>query len=118
MQTASRTPHFDFDSWASLARNNPQLFEKRRKLIIEQAISQASPRRQERLRCLQWQLDQIRYTSRTPLAACLRMQQMLWEKLAGDAGLLACLQGTSSQMRPRPTNATILPFRGRLAASG
>ena len=112
MHTASRNPSFNFDSWAILARENPQLFEIKRKRIIEQAISQASPRRQKRLRCLQWQLDQIRNTSGTPLAASLRMQQMLWEKLAGDAGLLACLQGSATQPNPRRHTATILPFRG------
>ena len=112
MHTASRTPPFDFDSWASLARENPHAFEIKRRNIIDQAISQAPPGRQKRLRCLQWHLDQIRKTSHTPLAACLRMQDMLWEKLAGDAGLLACLQDLNSHPKPRRHTATILPFRG------
>ena len=111
MSTASRNLSFDFDSWAALAQDNPQAFETRRKEAIEQAILQASPRRQQRLRCLQWQLDQIRNTSRTPLAACLRMQRMLWEKLAGDAGLLACLQGAACLPDAQQHTATILPFR-------
>jgi hypothetical protein len=111
MNTVSSTPSFDFDSWAALARKNPQAFEIKRKRTIEQAILQASPQRQPRLRCLQWQLDQIRNTARTPLAASLRMQRMLWEKLAGDAGLLACLQGLSGSASPRRHTATILPFR-------
>jgi len=112
MYTASRTPPFDFDNWVSLARKNPQAFEIKRRKIIDLAISRASPGRQQRLRCLQWRLDQIRKTSHTPLAACLRMQEMLWEKLAGDAGLLACLQGSSRNANPRQRTATILPFRG------
>lgn len=111
MNTVSSNPSFDFDSWAALARKNPQAFEINRKKAIEQAISQAPARRQPRLRCLQWQLDQIRNTSRTPLAACLRMQHMLWEKLAGDAGLLACLQGSTGPAGPHRHSATILPFR-------
>jgi hypothetical protein len=112
MHTASRNTSFNFDSWAILARENPQLFEIKRKYVIEQAILRASPRRQKRLRCLQWQLDQIRNTSRTPLAAGLLMQQMLWEKLTGDAGLLACLQGSTRQPKPHRHTATILSFRG------
>jgi len=111
MYTTRRHPPLDFDSWAKLARENPQLFEIKRKIIIEQVISQAPPRRQARLRRLQWQLDQIRNTSRTPLAACLRMQRMLWEKLAGDAGLLACLQGTATPRNIQRQSATVLPFR-------
>jgi hypothetical protein len=112
MHSANRTPSFDFDSWALLAREDPQAFEIKRRTIIDQAISQASPGQQQRLRCLQWRLDQIRYTSQTPLAACLRMQEMLWEKLVGDAGLLACLQGLTRHRNPRRHTATILPFRG------
>jgi len=112
MHTTRHNPPHDFDTWATLARKDPQLFEVNRKIIIEQAISQASPRRQARLRCLQWQLDQIRSTSHTPLAACMRMQRMLWEKLAGDAGLLACLQGSATPQNTHRHSATILPFRG------
>jgi hypothetical protein len=112
MGTVSRNPSFDFDSWAALAKKNPQAFEIKRKSTIDRAISQASPQRQQRLRCLQWQLDQIRNTARTPLAASLRMQRMLWEKLAGDTGLLACLQGSAGPANPRRHTASILPFRG------
>jgi hypothetical protein len=111
MNTDSRNPSFDFDSWATLARTNPQAFEIKRKKSVEQAISRASPQRQQRLRCLQWQLDQIRNTSRTPLAASIRMQRMLWEKLAGDAGLLACLQGSNAPASQHRHTATILRFR-------
>lgn len=112
MNQASSNPPFDFDSWAALARNNPQAFEIKRKKTIDRAILEASPARQPRLRCLQWQLDQIRNTSRTPLAASIRMQRMLWEKLAGDAGLLACLQGSTRPEGTRRHSATILDFRG------
>ena len=111
MNTVSSDPPFDFDSWATLAKTNPQAFEIKRKNTIEQAILQASPHRQPRLRCLQWQLDQIRNTSRTPLAASIRMQRMLWEKLAGDSGLLACLQGLTGSANLQHHTATILHFR-------
>ena len=117
MNNTSRIPPFNFDNWATLARENPQLFEFKRRNIIERAILQALPQRQERLRCLQWQLDQIRSTSRSPLSACLRMQQMLWEKLAGEAGLLASLQGSACQPNPCQPKAKILPFRNQLAAN-
>jgi len=113
MYIANNTAPFDFDGWAELARSDPDAFEVKRKNILEDAIRQASPQRRQRLRCLQWQLDQIRYTSRTPLAACLRMQRLLWEKLTGEAGLLASLLGTADGMRPLRRNATILNFRRR-----
>ena len=62
---------------------------------------------------MQWKLDQIRRNSATPLAASLRMQQLLWEHVAGEDGLLARLQRLSGQdIAPAPRHsAKILPFR-------
>ena len=81
-----------FDSWASLARENPQAFEEKRVLVLEQAIRDAPERVRPRLRGLQWKLDRIRETSATPLAASLRMHRLLWEYVTGPGGLLARLQ--------------------------
>ena len=33
---------------------------------------------------MQWKLNQIRTTSRTPMIACLRMNRMLWEAVIGN----------------------------------
>ena len=111
MPTAKDTAPFDFDGWAKLARTNPDVFEIKRKNALEAAIRQASPQNRQRLLCLQWQLDQIRNTSRTPLAACMRMQRLLFDKLTGEAGLLALLQGTTEGTGSIRKVATILPFR-------
>jgi hypothetical protein len=83
---------FDFDAWATLARNDPQAFEARRSDVLENAIQQAPARRRQRLRCLQWKLDQVRLTSPTPMAATVRMQQLMWDSVAGEDGLMARLQ--------------------------
>lgn len=105
---------FNFDSWASLARSNPQAFENKRRSVIEQAIGQAPDRCRPRLRCLQWKLDQLRRTAPNPLAATIRMQELMWEKVTGEDGLQARLQ-----MLRRPaiaskkavSGAKILQFR-------
>jgi hypothetical protein len=103
-----------FDSWANLARENPQAFEEQRFLVLDQAIREAPARVRPRLRGLQWQLDRIRDTSASPLAASLRMQRLLWEYVTGPGGLLARLQALDDPARAHPrggTSATILEFR-------
>lgn len=102
---------FNFDSWADLANHDPKGFEARRADIIEDAIRHAPPRLQPRLRRLQWKLDQIRRTSATPMAACIRMNHMMWDRITGSGGLLETLvEGTQ---RPAPQrSAQVLPFRG------
>jgi hypothetical protein len=104
----------DFDAWSALARSDPQAFEECRDRIINEAILRAPAHKQQRLRRMQWKLNQIRNTSRTPMTACLRMNRMLWEAVIGDGGLLDCLRHPdSSRRRPDTTDkpsATIIPF--------
>jgi hypothetical protein len=92
MNTLSDRPKFDFDAWVKLARQDPQAFEEKRKRIIEEAIQGAPAHKQQRLRCLQWKLDKIRETSRTPIIACLHINRLLWENVTGEHGLLNRLQ--------------------------
>lgn len=104
----------NFDEWVSLAATDFPAFETQRSRVIEAAIRQAPARNQQRLRCLQWKLDQIRNTARTPMVACLRMNRMLWEAVAGDTGLLASLQyATAGGKHPatrRASTAKIIPL--------
>lgn len=113
MNVPRLSPSFDFDQWATLASQDPEAFERMRGRTIEQAIRQAPAEKQQRLRCLQWQLDRIRQTSRTPMVACLRMNRLLWKAVIGEGGLLECLGGPQSPAGPyrRPHCARILPFR-------
>lgn len=101
---------FDFDSWSELARSNPTGFETRRAQAIEDAIRRAPPRMQMRLRRLQWKLDQVRRTSATPMAACVRINRMMWDRITGPGGLLEVLVDGKRAATPRP-RAEILPLR-------
>jgi hypothetical protein len=108
-------PRFDFDAWVELARQDPQAFEEKRKNIIETAIQGAPEQQQQRLRCLQWKLDKIRETSRTPMMACLQINRLLWENVTGEHGLLNSLQHlqrseTGSQNRRK--KAKVIPLHG------
>jgi hypothetical protein len=112
----TRAPR-DFDEWAELAATDLTEFETQRRRVIEAAIRQAPASKQQRLRCLQWKLEQIRNTARTPMVACLRMNRMLWDALAGDAGLLARLHeatGDNGQAQAcRAMTAKVIPLDRR-----
>ena len=109
MQDPYTSPSFDFDAWAKLFTDDPQAFEKQRILAIEQLIRQAPAHKQQRLRCLQWKLDQIRQTAPNPLAASVRMNRLLWESLAGPDGLLERLR-QPHKARRRRCAAKVIPF--------
>jgi len=115
MNTQTSPVPQNFDEWASLAATDLPAFETQRHRVIEAAIQQAPARNRQRLRCLQWKLDRIHATARTPMVACLRMNRMLWETVAGDTGLLACLQyatrgGEHPYKRREATTAKIIPL--------
>lgn len=115
MNTPTSPVPQNFDEWARLAATDLPAFETQRHRVIEAAIQQAPARNQQRLRCLQWKLDQIRSTARTPMIACLRINRMLWEAVASDTGLLACLQyatggGEHPHTGREATTAKIIPL--------
>jgi hypothetical protein len=114
MRNTPPTPPHDFDAWSDLARSDPQAFEDYRDRIINEAILRAPAHKQQRLRRMQWKLNQIRNTSRTPMVACLRMNRMLWDAVIGDNGLLDCLlHPNDSRRRPSARglpSAKIIPF--------
>ena len=101
---------FDFNTWSDLANRDPEGFEARRAHVIEEAIRRASPRTQDRLRRLQWKLDQVRHTSATPMAACIRMNHMMWDRITGPGGLLETL-GEGGHPPTTRTKAEVLQFR-------
>jgi hypothetical protein len=120
METTDNRPTFDFDAWAKLARHNPQAFELERRLLLERAIMRAPADKHQRLRCLQWKLDQIRNLASTPMAACLQINRLLWENIVSEHGLLHNLQRLQSGEHPDdidPATAEILQFQGRVPAS-
>lgn len=79
---------FDFDKWAKLAKDDPDAYEDMRKQMIQDVIEKASPQVKQRMEGLQWQIDQIRSTSANPMSSCLKISQMMWEKVTAEDGLL------------------------------
>lgn len=104
----------DFDDWSSLARRDPKGFEARRSAMLDSFIKAQPVGRRQRLRCLQWRVDRIRQCSGTPLLACQRLSQLMWDTFAGPAGLMETLAGAlpeAGETHRRPRSAKILPFR-------
>jgi hypothetical protein len=109
---------FDFDQWSSLAANDPDAFERRRAALLDALISRAPTHRQASLRRLQWRIDAERQRSGSDLGACLKLSEMMWERVLGPTGLLEALRGRSAEGARREGKlvrgpGTVLPFRPR-----
>ncbi len=107
---------FDFDYWSRLAQEDPATFEEQRSDLLEEFILEAPPDLRRRLRGLQWQVDQARERSGTPLGACLRLSKMMWDSVLGERGLLESMQSlgdSSEQLSEEKQTADILPFKSR-----
>ncbi len=102
----------DFEQWSQLAMQNPVAFEAKRRELIEAMISTASQRCQQRLRGLQWRIDQVRERSPNPMAACISLSNMMWESFAGVDGLAQTLNTRHFVGRRTSHGAQILPFPG------
>jgi len=92
MNDSVKKQAFDFSEWSNLASSDPKAFEQRRELAIEKAILSMPDAKQQRMRRLQWRIDQERRLSKTPMAACIKLSNMMWENVLGENGLLDHLQ--------------------------
>lgn len=108
---------FDFDHWVTLARDDPAGFETARRRYLEALIDSAEPEARRRLRGLQFRIDMERRRAPNPLAACIRIQSLMWDSVLGPDGLCerVCSLGDLGRLRPvakelTPRCATIIPF--------
>jgi hypothetical protein len=103
----------DFDEAVELARKDPDAFEQYRLDAIEALIDSVPEGKRQNLRRLQWRIEQVRKLAPNPIAACVKLQQMMWDSLAGDNGLIDALANLRnpgrSQNRPM-SSAEVLKF--------
>lgn len=83
---------FDYDYWSRLWKHDPEAFEIERKRFIEGFIASVPEDKRQRLVGLQWRVDMERQRSKTPYAALLQLQRMMWESVLGENGLLDSLR--------------------------
>jgi hypothetical protein len=105
----------DFEQWRQLASQDPDRFEAKRREVIEALIDGASQRSQQRLRGLQWHIDQIRDHAPSPMAACISLSNMMWDAFAGEDGLAETLNTRVIRHEARTVEdrAAIIPFPER-----
>ncbi len=105
---------FPFDDWARLASEDPDSFEAARRLMIDSLIEAAPAPVQARLRGLQWQIDHVRTQTPTPLGACVKISNLMWQRLLGPDGLVDQLERLGSgEDAPgkSPAGARVIPLR-------
>jgi len=110
----------DFEDWAEMARQDPASFEQMRLAAIDEYIASVPAQQRERLRRLQWRIDQERRLARTPMNACIRISRMMWENVLGRgglrerfvelSGLLQAHTGTDVASPPEQDSAEVLVF--------
>lgn len=71
----------EFDVLLEMAERRPEQLEALRVELIEAIISSAREDCQRRLRGLQFKVDSTRRAARTPMAACIRISQLMHESL-------------------------------------
>lgn len=72
----------DFDQLVEMAQQCPEELEALREALVEEVITSARSDSQRRLRGLQFQIDMARRKAKTPLAACMRISELMYESLA------------------------------------
>ena len=114
----SSPQNLEFKQWVKMAQDDPELFERLRLEAINEAIEDAPESHQQRLRCLQWRIDQERRKASNPLSACVRISRMMWESVSGQGGLLENLNQIQAVVAGRKTafaepapKAEVLAFR-------
>ena len=109
---ANKAREMDFDAWRRLAEQDPEGFERHRRRTLRAAIQRAPGRRRRRLEGLQWRVDLERRRASCPMAACVRLSNMMWESVAGDNGLLETLNHLGEGRRPPVARAgKVLPMQ-------
>lgn len=106
----------DFDRWLRLAQEDPESFEATREAAIEALIESFPAENRERMRRLQWRIDQERRLAKSPMGSCLRMSKMMWRQLLGEGGLRDRLLDLAGGMPHEPAGqparaAEVLAFR-------
>lgn len=104
-----------FDDWARLARRDRAAFEQARQAAIDTFLATRPPGRRERLERLQWRIDRERERCANPLAACVHLSNLMWDRFAGPEGLAAAWQRTGELWRRRTSDAgdRIIPLQRR-----
>lgn len=96
------TDELDFDRWSQLAESDPDAFEVARLAAIDAMIASFPEESRDRMRRLQWRIDQERRLAKSPMGACIRLSKMMWRQLLGEGGLRERLLGLGGDLGGAP----------------
>jgi len=102
-----------FDEWAGLACRDRAAFERARRSTIDAFLATRPPGRRQRLERLQWRIDRERELCSNPLAACVRLSDLMWERFAGPEGLAAAWQCAAQRQPAAERGTRVLSFPRR-----
>ncbi len=104
----------NFDTLLDLATNDPEQLEVIRNQLAQKTIDEAPESFRQRLMGLQFQIDSTCKLSKTPLAACIRLSEMMHNSLEELRKAVHCPKQTTALANPdTPLNAKILDFPNR-----
>ncbi len=107
----SRLPAFEV--LVDMARNDPQGLESLRVSLTEAVINGVEDeRKRKRLQGLQFRVDLERQRARTPLAACIRVSEMMCQSLAELHRSMVTPMEDNVDVSPRAGGAVVLAFAG------
>ena len=104
-----------FEVLVDLARNNPQKLERLRRKLTDDIIASAqTEQKRKRLEGLQFRVDLERKRARSPLAATIKISELMCQSLAELHRSMVTPLASESEPEAR-TSAKILEFRAPLA---
>ena len=105
----------DFEYWSALASADPEKFEELRLREISAFIEKAPSQRQQRLRGLQWQIDQVRNQHKdSSMASCLAISELMWETFGHLSELLNAQANNGLYAEIPQMQTNIIPFPSQI----
>lgn len=104
----------NFDTLVELANTDPDGLEHLRSSLIRDFIDRAPDNQRQRLQGLQFTIDMERRKAKNPVQSCMRMSQMMHERVTDLCDSLNDFSTLSAVPQPVPVgSAKIIPLRPR-----
>lgn len=91
-----------FDTLVELAAKDPDGLEQLRHDLIEDIIARAPQTQRRRLEGLQFTIDMERRRAKNPVQSCMRMTQLMYERVIDLQDTLNDLVKTTTRLAPLP----------------
>ena len=108
---------FSFDECMKLAIEDPEAFENYRLEVLKKIMDRARPECQQRMKGIQFRVDMEKRKSRTPMATCIKLNEMmldfLYDELESSVNRFLSKQKSIIAKMSKvddKKSATILPF--------